>query len=167
LTIRLISSKLDPASTFRSEKQEELTMHRHSTVIALGPVLLASYVLAAVPNNAAVKSNAAKEIESRPNALVLAQAGEARLEAQEQALLNQIQADTAKLKADEAAERTQNRPVNPQIRFIRASLIRLGEAAGELRHTTPHYRGHRADALRAMAEAHNQLIACYRIDSQR
>jgi hypothetical protein len=142
-------------------------MHRHSIVIALSPALLAGYVVAAVPTNSAFKGNTAHELTSRPAAQVLAQAGEVGLEAQEQGLLNQIQADTAKLKADEAAERAQKRPVNPQIRFIRASLFRLAEAAGELQHTTQHYHGHRLDALKAMAEAHNQLMACYRIDSRK
>ena len=142
-------------------------MRRHSTLIALAPALLAGYVLAAVPTNAP-NGNAADGIESaKPNTQVLAQAEQAGLEAQEQGLLNQIQADSAKLRADEAAERAQTRKVNPQIRFIRASLLHLAEAAGELQHTTKHYHGHRADALRAMLEAHNQLMACYRIDSQR
>jgi protein tyrosine phosphatase (PTP) superfamily phosphohydrolase (DUF442 family) len=56
--------------------------------------------------------------------------------------------------------------VNPQRRFIRASLYRLAEAAEELRHTSEHYHGHRADALRAIAQAHNQLMVCYRTDSR-
>jgi hypothetical protein len=135
-------------------------------LIALAPAFVAGYILAAVPNYAALESNAGNAIESRPNAEVLAQAGTTGLQGQELQLLNQIEADTAQLKADAEAERTGRRHVNPQIRFIRASLLHLAAAAESLRNTTEHYRDHRAQALQAMAEAHNHLMQCYRIDSQ-
>ena len=141
-------------------------MRRHSTLIGLAPALVAGYVLAAVPNPAAINGNAANQIKSaQPNARVLAQATQAGLSANEMALLNQIQADAAKLKADEAAEKAPGATVNPQRRYIRMSLIRLSEAASLLQHNTPHYSGHREDALKAMVVAHNQLMTCYQIDS--
>jgi hypothetical protein len=95
---------------------------------------------------------------------VLAQGG--NLGANEMQLLNQIQADDAKLKADEAAENAHQRHVNPDIKYIRASLVRLSHAADSLRNASPHYSGHREAALKAMAQAHTELMECYRIDSQ-
>jgi hypothetical protein len=142
-------------------------MHRRSAVIAFAPALLAGYVLAAVPNHAAIKGSAANQIESaQPDAQVLAQATQAGLNPQEQQLLNQIQADTAKLKADEAAENAGTRRVNAQRTYIRGSLLRLAEAAWSLQQTSGHYHGHREEALKAMAKAHNQLMTCYGIDLQ-
>ena len=138
-------------------------MGRKMIVAVLAPVLLAGYAVAAVPDK--VNRSAANRAESVTNAQVLAQAERPGLEGQEQQLLNQIQGDLSKLKADEAAEARGARHVNPQIRFIRASLMHLAQAASELQHTSKHYNGHRADALRAMVEAHNQLMQCYRIDS--
>jgi hypothetical protein len=139
-------------------------MHLHRFVVALAPALLAGYALAALPDNTVLKNKAVDSADSRARALVVAQE-QGGLNANEQQLLNQIEADSAKLKADEAAERAGQRHVNPQIRFIRASLIRLSEAAVELRDASPHYSGHREQALRSMAEAHNHLMQCYRIDS--
>jgi hypothetical protein len=141
-------------------------MYRRGLLLAFTPALLAGYVLIAAPNSIAAIGNSADQVQSpRSNAELLAQA-QTGLEAQEMQLLNQIQADDAKLKADEAAEQAhQRKPANPQIRYIRASLLHLSQAADVLRHASPHYSGHRAEALRAMVQAHNQLMQCYRIDS--
>jgi hypothetical protein len=96
---------------------------------------------------------------------LIAQAGQQGLSPEETQLLNQIQADTASLKADEQAEKTQKLHVNPQRHYIRESLLRLSESARQLWHTTEHYQGHRGEALKAMAKAHDELKACYQIDS--
>src|SRR5215472_7483442 len=141
-------------------------MHTRTLVLALAPTFLASYVLAAVPNPNVINGAKADQRHSaRSGAEVLAQE-QAGLEAQEAQLLNQIQADDAKLRADEAAERAhQKKPANPQIQYIRASLLHLSEASSTLQHASPHYHGYRGAALKSMAEAHNQLMQCYRIDS--
>src|SRR6516165_7082389 len=103
-------------------------MSRHSALITFTFLLLAGLVSAAVPNDAALKNNTGDSMQSRPQALVFAQATTG-LQGNELQLLNQIQADTAQLKADEAAEKAGTRHVNPQIRYIRWSLLRLAEAA--------------------------------------
>jgi hypothetical protein len=140
-------------------------MSRHSALITFTFLLLAGLVSAAVPNDAALKNNTGDSMQSRPQALVFAQATTG-LQGNELQLLNQIQADTAQLKADEAAEKAGTRHVNPQIRYIRWSLLRLAEAAWNLKQTSEHYHGNRGQALQGMAEAHNALMQCYRIDSQ-
>jgi uncharacterized iron-regulated membrane protein len=169
LTLKNLSSKVNERQYNHLKPTGErkyFIMHGRSLVTALASTLLAGYVLAAVPNHATISGNAADQVQqARPNPEVLAQQ-QAGLEAQEQQLLNQIQADDAKLKADAAAEAAQQRRANPQIRFIRASLNFVSEAAGQLQHTTKHYSGHRAEALRAMLAAHRQLMQCYQIDSQ-
>jgi hypothetical protein len=139
-------------------------MQRYILVAVLVSAVMAGYVIAAVPNNALLK-NAVNGVTSGHEEQLLAQAGQPGLSPQEQALINQIEADAAKLKADEAAERARGKPVNPQRRFIRDSLLHVADAARELENTTEHYHGHRADALRAMVQAHKQLMICYRIDS--
>jgi hypothetical protein len=143
-------------------------MRRSNAFFTLSLGLVAGCVLGAAPNYAALKNNQTTHVAElgQPPPQMLAQAEQPGLEVREQQLLNQIQADNAQLRADEAAERAQQLSVNPQRRWIRASLIHLNNAAGELRNTTAHYSGHRAEALTAMAEAHNQLMQCYRIDSR-
>jgi hypothetical protein len=140
-------------------------MSRQSALIIAILALVAGYVFAAVPNHAALKSNAGNEMKPGPEALVVAQNAPG-LQGNELQLLNQIEADTAQLKADEAAEKAGTRHVNPQIKYIRGSLLRLAEAAWNLRQTSEHYHQHRYQALQAMLEAHNHLMQCYRIDSQ-
>jgi hypothetical protein len=139
---------------------------RFSTAITLSVGLIAGYVLAAAPNYAALKSLAAPEVSKTAGAQpeMLAQAAPG-LDAQELQLLQQIEGDSAKLRADEAAEKVNPRGINPQRKWIRAALNYLGDAANALQHTTHHYSGRRADALKAMVEAHHNLMACYRIDS--
>ena len=142
-------------------------MERLGIVIVLAMGLAAGHVLAAVPEYVANGGNkAAHDMRSAESSPVLAQASEPGLEAQEQQLLNQIEADSAKLKADEAAEPTQKTPVNPQRKWIRAAVTHLNDAVIVLHRTTNHYSGHKGLALKALAEAHNQLMLCYKIDSQ-
>src|ERR1700756_3195076 len=137
-------------------------MWKYKAVLAFAPALFAGYVLAAVSDNSALVRNAGWQ-QSTAATLLLAQAGQPGLQGQEQQLLGQIQADDAKLKADEAAEQGNQRRVNPQIKYIRKAILRLSEAAEILQDTTKIYQGHRGEALKAMAEAHRQLMQCYRI----
>jgi hypothetical protein len=142
-------------------------MKRRGIVIALSLGLGAGYIFAAAPNYAAPKSSVAvNEPKSAGTDQVLAQASEPGIEAQEQQLINQIESDSAKLKADEAAERAQHRPINPQRRWILAALTHLHDAVQALHRTTNHYSGHKGRALTALQNAHNQLMACYQIDSR-
>jgi len=142
----------------------DVNMWKYQAILA--PALFAGYVLAAAPDNTAPTRNAGG-LQSTAGTLLLAQAEGPGLQGQEQQLLSQIQADDAKLKADEAAEQAHPRRVNPQAKYIRKAILRLSEAAEILRDTTKGYQGHRAEALKAMAEAHSQLMQCYLIDQQK
>ncbi len=139
---------------------------RHGIVIALALGLTASSIFAAAPNYAAPTGSASiNELSSTGTNQVLAQATESGIEAQEQQLINQIDSDSARLKADEAAEQAHQRPINPQRKWIRAALLHLRDSVQALHHTTNHYSGHKGLALTAIQNAHNQLMECYRIDS--
>ncbi|MBV8359356.1 MAG: hypothetical protein JO189_15685 [Deltaproteobacteria bacterium] len=140
---------------------------RRGIVIALSLGLAAGYIFAAAPNYAAPTNGASvNELSSAATNEVLAQASEPGLEAQEQQLINQIESDLTRLKADEAAERAHQRPVNPQRKWIREALMHVHDAVLALHHTTNHYSGHKGSALRALQDAHNHLMACYQIDSR-
>jgi hypothetical protein len=140
---------------------------RRGIVIVLSLGLAAGYFFAATPDYAAPEDGRpVNELTSAGTDEVLAQASEPGLEAQEQELINQIEADAAKLKADEAAERAQHKPVNPQRKWIRDALFHLRDTVLALHHTTNHYSGHKGRALKALRIAHEQLMACYRIDSR-
>jgi hypothetical protein len=142
-------------------------MNRRSTVIALSLGFVGGYIFAAAPNYAAAKNGAAVTVSSvAANHEVLAQASEPGIEAHEQQLINQIESDSARLKADEAAEKAHQRPINPQRGWIRAALIHLHDAALALQRTSNHYSGHKGLALRAFSDAHRQLMECYQIDSE-
>jgi hypothetical protein len=139
-------------------------MNRCRLVAALGPVLLTGYVLAAVPDNAILQRKTARNVDSHPGAVVVAQEATA-ITPNEQQLLNQMQADSTQLQADQAAEQAGTRSVNPSIKYIRASLNHLGAAASALQQSSGAYQGHRTAALQAMGEAHKYLMQCYRVDS--
>jgi hypothetical protein len=137
-------------------------MNRVTTSIALSIGLAAGCVLAAAPNYAALNSNSANaRAASRPAPEIVAEDNDA----QEQRLMQQIESDSARLKADEAAEQAGQQSANPQRRWIRAALLHLHDALNEIHRTSDHYSGHRRAAVRAIYEARSHLMACYKIDS--
>src|SRR5271167_755287 len=107
-------------------------MNRRNTIIALSGGLIAGYLFAAAPNYAALKSSNADKVAVEPDAQILAQASSSQSSAQEQQLLNQIDTDVGKLKADEAAEQGQQKPINPDVKWLRATAYHLAEAAHTL-----------------------------------
>ena len=143
-------------------------MKQRGIVVALSLGLAAGFIFAAPPSYAApTGSESVNRLSSAGANQVLAQASEPGIEAQEQQLINQIESDSAKLKADEAAERAQHKPINPQRKWISAALMHVHDAVWTLHNrTTNHYSGHKALALKALQDAHNQLMACYQIDSR-
>jgi hypothetical protein len=134
-------------------------MNRFKTAATVSFGLVAGYIFASTPNYAALKTPNQGNAPTSPNLQILAQSNEA----QEQQLLNQIESDSAKLKADEAAERAQGKPVNPDVARMRGASYHLVDAGHELLQSTGKYSGHKADAMRAIRNAYYQVQECYRI----
>ena len=138
----------------------------HGTVAAavplMGDSLPADAELCASSPVSDHDSNADK-VAVEPDAQILAQASSSQSSAQEQQLLNQIDTDVGKLKADEAAEQGQQKPINPDVKWLRATAYHLAEAAHTLMQTTGKYAGHRQDALTAMQQSYRQIVYCYKM----
>lgn len=139
-------------------------MNRTTNLTAIAVALFSGYVLAASPNYAAPNPSAGRSEakESAAGAQMLAQANPA----QEQQLMQQIEADTAKLKADEAAEKAGKVKLSPQQKFIADAIHSLHRAVKDINKANgPNYQGRRNKADQAIAEAHRELMECYRIAS--
>jgi hypothetical protein len=140
--------------------------NRHRILIALsvGPLIVYAFVARgyATPRRSLIPVELGSP---EPSFEMLAQASEAGIEAQERQLQQQIESDSAKLKADEAAEQAGQKPANPQRKFIAGALAHLRAVVAELRRTSNHYHGHKTEAYRQILAAHNELMQCYKIDS--